>query len=85
MKTTSLKDLPSRRSSIELTLSILDTINRSISNFRPSRSFPDLSLTIKKLIDEENSLERNEKNESLPAEIDVVISGGGLKGYYVCV
>ena len=44
----------------------------------------EFDLTIKTLIDDESGIDSG-TSESLPTEIDVVISGGGLKGYYVCV
>ncbi|RYH24379.1 hypothetical protein EON65_16790 [archaeon] len=53
----------------QLCVKLLDVIKNSVTSFKPSQSLASLSL-----------LGQNQK----PAvEIDVVISGGGLKGYFV--
>ena len=50
---------------------LLDEIQESVSVFKPSKSLHALT-----------SLEISDRDES-QAEVDLVISGGALKGYYV--
>lgn len=66
---------PVLRNNIILTCQLLDQISDSIAVFRPSKSLADM----------------NDVSDRLPpgvvvkhhAEIDIVISGGGLKGYFM--
>jgi hypothetical protein len=62
------------RDSIILTEKILKKISGSIQTFRPSKSLAELSSP--------RSIVRTLSPEPI-AEIDVVISGGGMKCYYV--
>jgi predicted acylesterase/phospholipase RssA len=49
---------------------LLDTIKNSVTTFKPSRSMASLALL--------------EETENTPAtEIDICVSGGGLKGYFM--
>jgi hypothetical protein len=64
------------RTSTQLTEKILRSIANSVPIFRPSQSLAALS--------EESSLSLSSESESSSlAEIDLVISGGGLKFYHV--
>ena len=65
-----------RRESVNLTVSLLQTIKKSVHVFRPSHSLANL------VHDAKTTLKEKDIN-SPTAEIDVVISGGGLKGYFV--
>ena len=63
-----------KRQSTILTLSLLEQISCSVSSFKPSSSLAELALLQKEKY----------KSEANPiAEIDVVISGGGMKGYFM--
>lgn len=63
-----------KRQSTILTLNLLEQISCSVSSFKPSSSLAELALLQKeKMKSEENPI----------AEIDVVISGGGMKGYFM--
>jgi hypothetical protein len=62
------------RTSTQLTEKILRSIANSVPIFRPSQSLAALS--------EESTLSPPSESEKL-AEIDLVISGGGLKFYHV--
>ena len=62
------------RDTIVLTEKILKKISASVVTFRPSKSLAELSSP--RSVDVSNSPEP-------VAEIDVVISGGGMKCYYV--
>jgi hypothetical protein len=68
-------NLPNYSSKVTLTVSILDQIASSIKAFKPSLSFPALCSKASKL---------NLAGFSSDHDIDVVVSGGGLKGYFVC-
>jgi hypothetical protein len=63
------------RPSTLLTLRLIDEIRSSIKMFKPSQSLARLV---------EDSKHEQEVNATKPvAEIDIVISGGGLKGYFM--
>jgi hypothetical protein len=62
------------RDSILLTEKIIHQISSSIHTFKPSKSLAELSSP--------RGIARTESPEPV-AEIDVVISGGGMKCYYV--
>lgn len=57
----------------KLCMKLLDTINHSVTTFRPSESLACL-----KAIKSTETVHRPP-----PVEIDVVVSGGGLKGYFM--
>lgn len=63
---------PPLRPNILLTLEILHKIRNSVQIFKPSKSLANL------LEDDQEIVEKE------IAEIDLVISGGGLKGYFAC-
>ena len=67
--------LPPRRSRVLMVENILEVIKESVVGFKPSRS-----LGMLKDLEEGQGIDI----ENLAAEIDLTISGGGLKGYY-CV
>ena len=60
------------RHSVALTERLLDEIRRSIRVFKPSKSLSMLS-----------KLAEDYEREHVAAEIDIVISGGGMKGYFM--
>ena len=64
---------PKVRQSSILTEQILEEISKSITNFKPSKSLADLM--------ESSPASRN--SDEPAAEIDVVISGGGLKHFFM--
>lgn len=65
-------DLYNKRSSIRLTERLLAEIQNSVAVFKPSKS-----LNVLTELSEEVS-------EDIPiAEIDIVISGGGMRGYFM--
>jgi hypothetical protein len=66
-----------KRSSTALTLRLLDEISASVEVFKPSASLYALS----RLNDSDMDASPSSKS---PTEIDLVISGGGLKGYFAC-
>ena len=71
------------RPHVRLTLKLLDEISKSIAVFRPSKSLADL--TKRKSSKNMFQLDVAYTDAALPAaEIDIVISGGGLKGYFMC-
>ena len=61
-----------QRDTVILTERLLKEIQRSINRFNPSKSLKSLS----------DLVTDAEMGEEPIAEIDVVISGGGLKGYF---
>lgn len=65
--------VPKTRASTILTLDLLENISRSVSKFRPSKSLENLVDANHHLINAEEPI----------TEIDVVISGGGLKAYFM--
>ena len=68
------KDEPTEiltRKSIDVTTKLLSEISSNITVFRPSKSLSMLS-----------QLEHEVQREA-SAEIDLVISGGGMKGYFM--
>lgn len=65
-------ELQIRRAGVRLTMRLLEEIRDSITVFKPSKSLTMLS----ELAAESNS-------GSPTVEIDLVLSGGGLKGYFV--
>lgn len=65
------------RASTLLTMRLIDEIKASISSFKPSSSLALLAASEHSNIDQSLSLGLP------PTEIDVVISGGGLKGYFM--
>jgi predicted acylesterase/phospholipase RssA len=65
------------RESTLLTTKLIDQITNSVEVFRPSASLYALT----QLNQEENV---NISAVKQPTEIDLVISGGGLKGYFAC-
>ena len=81
----SMMALSYSRASTSLTLRLLTEIKESISSFRPSESLAQL--TSMKSVLSMHSLSKgyNSTDNLRPpkAEIDVVISGGGLKGYFM--
>ncbi len=71
------------RPHVRLTLKLLDEIGKSIAVFRPSKSLADL--TKRKSSKNMFQIDATHTDQALPAaEIDIVISGGGLKGYFMC-
>ena len=71
------------RPHVRLTLKLLDEIGKSIAVFRPSKSLADL--TKRKSSKNMFQIDATHTDPALPAaEIDIVISGGGLKGYFMC-
>ena len=68
-----------KRGSTELTLRLMNEIANSVEVFRPSASLYALS----RLNDENDSVTSSPSTKP-PVEIDLVVSGGGLKGYYAC-
>ena len=67
-----------KRSSTDLTLRLINEITNSVEVFKPSASLYALS--------ESQDMNTNTDSPSSKnaVEIDLVISGGGLKGYYAC-
>ena len=63
---------PYFRDSTALTEKLLEDIKRSIFTFRPSKSLQSIT-----------SMKEDDRNQLPVTEIDVVISGGGLKGYFM--
>lgn len=72
--------MKSKRASTELTLRLLSEITNSVEVFKPSASLYALS----RLESDSNSSARDSPSTKAPVEIDLVISGGGLKGYFAC-
>lgn len=76
-------NLPRMRASTLLTEKIIRQISNSIKIFRPSKSLQQITQRAnKKSIS--NDYDDDETNKKPTAEIDLVISGGGLKGYFIC-
>lgn len=75
-----MSQLMGKRSSTALTLRLIDQIADSVEVFKPSASLYALS-RLGNDTDDVNSQSAANKD---PVEIDVVISGGGLKGYFAC-
>jgi hypothetical protein len=76
--------VPKMRPSTYLTIRLLREIRSAISNFRPSQSLAMLS-TVKSyqsVLSLDDTSQLNNETEA-KAEIDIVISGGGLKGYFM--
>lgn len=72
------------RPSTVLTEKIIAEISDSVRVFRPSRSLHQL---VKDRREEEEEVRSGPIHHSSPpptASIDLVVSGGGLKGYFVC-
>jgi hypothetical protein len=78
----------------ELCIKLLDTIKSSVSTFKPSESLANIptleSISHESLYDyfvpdEEHApaTRKESKSKSPAVEIDLVISGGGLKGYFM--
>jgi hypothetical protein len=63
---------PPLRPNILLTLEILHKIRNSVFVFKPSKSLANLIEDVQEIVEKE------------VADIDLVISGGGLKGYFAC-
>jgi hypothetical protein len=75
-ETTSIK---LRRSTV-LTKSIINKISSSIKVFKPSKSLQMItSRSLQNFVDEDD-----QQSTKPSAEIDLVISGGGLKAYFIC-
>ena len=87
---------PPPRPSIQLTLALLEQISTSIHVFRPSRSLAELTQTearkkkqySSRLLysdggDINSSSSSSGGDRTSVADIDIVISGGGLKGYFM--
>ena len=68
-----------KRASTELTLRLLSEITDSVEVFKPSASLYALS----KLAADADTA-RDSPSQRDPIYIDLVISGGGLKGYFAC-
>lgn len=86
-----------RNSSIKLIEVILDTIAESVSTFKPSQSLAAISQQHDERTRASDNLHGQDESgydsdcsgsmKSMPtavAEIDLVISGGGFKGYFMC-
>jgi len=73
----------------ELCVNLLDTIKNSVNTFKPSTSLAVLSeLSSHHHGSYEHHYDRNNEQQMVyprepKAEIDIVISGGGLKGYFM--
>lgn len=73
-------DKKSRRASTELTLRLINEITNSVEVFKPSASLYALS----RLAADDFESNRDSTTPKAPIEIDLVVSGGGLKGYFAC-
>jgi hypothetical protein len=81
----SIKEYKTRQSSI-ITQKLLEEVSSSVSSFKPSNSLAELaSVRYTELVANSNSHDKGNKVVPVKpiAEIDVVISGGGMKGYFM--
>jgi hypothetical protein len=67
------------RPSVELAVRLLETIRASMTNFKPSKSLEFLAA-----LGDTHEDAYTEVNPTPVATVDIVISGGGYKGYYIC-
>ena len=68
-----------KRSSTGLTIRLIDQISSSVEVFKPSASLYALAQAA-----QEEDLTPKSSAAKEPTEIDLVVSGGGLKGYFAC-
>jgi hypothetical protein len=67
-----------KRSSTGLTIKLIDQISSSVEVFKPSASLYALAQAAQEELTPKSSAAKE------PTEIDLVVSGGGLKGYFAC-
>jgi hypothetical protein len=73
----SIKEYKTRQSTV-VTQKLLEEISHSVTSFKPSNSLAELAAVHSSQVD------ATQRSRTPPiAEIDVVVSGGGMKGYFM--